>query len=299
MRHRTGRMKLSALVFALAVAACGSTGDAKDGTVVAPTPTPAPIATPTPTPTATGSGGWWGPGVATTWQWQLSGTIDTRYAVDAYDIDLFDTPPATIASLHAAGRRVICYFSAGSSENWRSDDGEFTATDSGAALDGWAGERWLAVTSTNVRRVMALRLDLAKAKGCDAVEPDNVDGYANRNGLGITADQQLGYNRFLSAEAHRRGLAIGLKNDLDQVAVLFPAFDFAVNEQCHEYTECDRLTPFLTAGKPVFVAEYKSAYRTNSGGARDTLCAASRAQGLRTLVLPVELDNRFRFSCDD
>ncbi|KQN81218.1 endo alpha-1,4 polygalactosaminidase [Sphingomonas sp. Leaf62] len=299
MRYRTGTGRTWALALALSATACGGGGEAEGGIVVAPTPTPTPVASPTPTPAPTTAAGWWRPTTATTWQWQLSGTIDTRYAVDAYDIDLFDAPTATIASLHAAGRRVICYFSAGSSENWRSDDGEFTAADRGATLDGWAGERWLSVTSTNVRRVMALRLDLAKAKGCDAVEPDNVDGYANRNGLGITADQQLDYNRFLSAEAHQRGLAVGLKNDLDQVAVLAPAFDFAVNEQCHEYAECDRLTSFLTAGKPVFVAEYKSAYHTNSGRARDALCAASRAQGLRTLVLPVELDNRFRFSCDD
>ncbi|KQM90366.1 endo alpha-1,4 polygalactosaminidase [Sphingomonas sp. Leaf22] len=302
MRYRTGTGRTWALALALSATACGGgSGEAEGGTVVAPTPTPTPAASPTPTPTPapTTAAGWWRPTASTTWQWQLSGTIDTRYAVDAYDIDLFDAPPATIASLHAAGRRVICYFSAGSSENWRSDDGEFTAADRGATLDGWAGERWLSVTSTNVRRVMALRLDLAKAKGCDAVELDNVDGYANRNGLGITADQQLDYNRFLGTQAHARGLAVGLKNDLDQVAVLAPAFDFAVNEQCHEYAECDRLTPFLTAGKPVFVAEYKSAYRTNSGGARDALCVASRVHGLRTLVLPVELDNRFRFSCDD
>lgn len=294
------------LTLALVLGACSAGGQGQGGTVVATTPTPSPAATPTPaptptptpSPTATAAAAWWRPTPATTWQWQLSGTIDTRYAVDAYDIDLFDAPPATIAALHGAGRRVICYFSAGSAENWRSDDGQFTAADRGSSLDGWAGERWLSVTSTNVRRVMALRLDLAKAKGCDAVEADNVDGFANRNGLNITAEQQLDYNRFLATEAHRRGLAIGLKNDLDQVAALQSAFDFAVNEQCHEYDECDRLNPFLSAGKPVFVAEYKAIYRTNSGGARDAMCAASRAQGLRTLVLPVELDNRFRFTCD-
>ena len=29
-----------------------------------------------------------------TWHWQLQGAIDTTVDADAYDIDLFDTPPA-------------------------------------------------------------------------------------------------------------------------------------------------------------------------------------------------------------
>ncbi len=289
-------------LIALVTACGGGGGDDEGGTVSAPSPTAS--ATPTPTPSASPSpvasaSGWWRPGAtATTWQWQLSGTVDTSYAVAAYDVDLFDTPVATIQKLHDAGRRVICYFSAGSSENWRADDAQFAAADRGSALDGWVGERWLSVTSTNVRRVMQTRLDLARTKGCDAVEPDNVDAYANKNGLNITAAQQLDYNRFLSDQAHARGLAVGLKNDLDQVAALEGAFDFAVNEQCHEYDECGLLKPFVTADKPVFVAEYKSAYRTNSGGARDKLCATSRVEGVHTLVLPEALDNSFRYSCD-
>ncbi|KQM96416.1 endo alpha-1,4 polygalactosaminidase [Sphingomonas sp. Leaf25] len=296
------RQGIGVSLIALMAACGGGGGDDGDGTVSAPPPVA--TVTPTPTPSASSSTtppvtGWWRPtATATTWQWQLTGTLDTSYAVTAYDVDLFDTPVATIQKLHDGGRRVICYFSAGSSENWRSDDAQFAAADRGSALDGWVGERWLSVTSANVRRVMQTRLDLARTKGCDAVEPDNVDGYANKNGLGITAAQQLDYNRFLAGEAHARGLAVGLKNDLDQVAALEGAFDFAVNEQCHEFDECAMLKPFVTANKPVFVAEYKATYRSNSGGARDKLCATSRAEGVHTLVLAEALDNSFRYSCD-
>ncbi|WP_082457202.1 endo alpha-1,4 polygalactosaminidase [Sphingomonas sp. Leaf23] len=302
MRSGAGWRAVLGMMVALGMAGCGGGGgDDGDGIVTTtPTPTPSPVPTPTatPSPVPSTTGSWWRPDAATTWQWQLSGSVDTRYAVAAYDIDLFDTPVTTIAQLHAAKRRVICYFSAGSSENWRSDDGKFAASDRGSALDGWVGERWLSVTSTTVRAVMQGRLDLARSKGCDGVEPDNVDGYANRNGLGITAAQQLDYNRFLAREAHARGLAIGLKNDLDQIAELEGVFDFAVNEQCHEFDECGQLKPFIAAAKPVFVAEYKGDYRNNSGGARDRLCSASRAAGLHTLVLALALDNSFRFACD-
>src|SRR4030067_2529778 len=61
----------------------------------------------------------WRPAPGTTWQWQLTGTIDTPFDVQMYDIDLFDTPQSTIELLHTDGRSAICYFSAGSWEEWR------------------------------------------------------------------------------------------------------------------------------------------------------------------------------------
>ena len=249
--------------------------------------------------TRAGNGTWWKPAVTDTWQWQLTGRINTGYDVAVYDLDLFDTSDATIAQVRARGSKLICYFSAGSSENWRDDFKEFDKRDLGKPLDGWAGERWVDIRSQNVRRIMAKRLDHAAARGCDGVEPDNMDGYANKNGLGLTGADQLDYNRFLATEAHRRGLAVGLKNDLAQVRALVDSFDFAVNEQCAQYRECARLKPFTDAGKPVFNAEYLAKYRTNKNGARDTLCAASRAANIRTLVLPLKLDDKYRFSCDD
>ncbi len=239
---------------------------------------------------------WFHPAPGTTWQWQLTGTVNTSYDAALYDIDLFDSPASLIASLQAKGRKVVCYFSAGSDENWRPDAGEFKAADLGKPLSGWAGERWVDVRSANVRRIMRARLDLAVQKGCDGVEPDNVDGYANPNGLGLTAADQLDYDRFLATEAHARGLAVALKNDLDQVAQLEGDFDFALNEQCFQYQECGKLKAFVDAGKAVLNAEYKKTYRTDAA-ARAALCQKANQLGLSTLVLPVALDDSFRFSC--
>jgi hypothetical protein len=248
-------------------------------------------------PGATDAGSRWVPRLGDTWQWQLSGTVNPSYDVDAYDIDLFDSPADLIQALHDDGRRVICYFSAGSYENWRPDSDAFDAADLGNALDGWPGERWLDIRSDNVRDIMKERLDLAMQKGCDGVEPDNVDGYSNSTGIALTAADQLEYNRYLAQEAHLRHLAVALKNDVAQVDDLVDDFDFAVNEQCHEYEECNTLVPFIAAGKPVFNAEYASRYVDNAG-ARQSLCNDARALGLRTLVLPLDLDDSFRYSCD-
>ena len=81
-------------------------------------------------------------------------------------------------------------------------------------------------------------------------------GYANRSGFPLTYADQLRYNRRLAAAAHRLGLSIGLKNDLDQVDDLVAHFDFAVVEQCFEYRECGRLSPFVRAGKAILAVEY-------------------------------------------
>ena len=59
----------------------------------------------------------WQPLPGTSWQWQLQNSIDTSFDVQMYDIDLFDAPQATIDTLKADGRKIICYFSAGSYED--------------------------------------------------------------------------------------------------------------------------------------------------------------------------------------
>jgi hypothetical protein len=236
------------------------------------------------------------PTTDTSWQWQLTGVINTSYSVDLYDIDLFDTSIETIEALKADGKRVICYFSAGSFEEWREDSGEFPNEALGSSLDGWDGERWLDIRNLQVREIMRSRLDLAKTKGCDGVEPDNVDGYDNSSGFDLSYQNQLDYNIFIANEAHKRGLSIGLKNDYAQARVLEPYFDFSLSEECFKNSECNYLTSFIDSDKPVFNVEYDQEYVTNSE-AREQLCQKSRELKFQTLVLPMELDDTFRYSC--
>jgi hypothetical protein len=78
-------------------------------------------------------------------------------------------------------------------------------------------------------------------------------------GWNISYHDQLSYNRALTAIGHRNGLAVGLTNDLAQIPKLIHSFDFAINEQCFQYHECNRLERFVDAGKPVFEIEYRLA----------------------------------------
>jgi len=236
---------------------------------------------------------WYKPDINTSWQWQLQGKINTKYNVDMYDVDLFDVDESLIKSLKSDGKKVICYFSAGSYENWRNDKDSFPISVLGNNLDGWEGEKWLDVSNEALLPIMKARLDLALRKGCDGVEPDNVDGYANNTGFGLTADEQLSYNKFIANESRKRGLSVGLKNDVEQIKELEMYYDFSVNEECHEYSECKQMQPFIDANKPVFNVEYKK-----SKSERDKICANSNKLKFKTLFLPLDLDDSFRYSCD-
>lgn len=201
----------------------------------------------------------WQPTPVLSWQWQLSGRIDTSFDVDVYDVDDVETPAATVDELHADGSKVVCYISAGSWEKWRPDADLFPTSVKGRNLDGWPGEKWLNIRQVEtLRPIMERRMDVCASKGFDAVEPDNVDGYANRSGFPLTSANQLAYNRMFAAEAHERGLAIALKNDTAQVEALVSDFDFTVVEECFAYRECVEYSPFVDAGKAVFATEYNT-----------------------------------------
>ncbi|MGF1692662.1 endo alpha-1,4 polygalactosaminidase [Photobacterium kagoshimensis] len=308
------RLLSAVLVSSLFLAGCNSGSDQAENndkssgsTPVAPpidgptTPTP-PVVPPVEVPkldpnvAPITNGSWYRPGPLTTWQWQLSGTVNTSYNVDIYNIDLFDSSTDLIQGLQQSGKKVICYFSAGSYENWRPDANEFKESDLGNNLDGWPGERWLDIRSTNVISIMTKRLELAKEKGCDGVELDNMDGYSNSTGINLSNTDQLAYNRAVANTAHQLNLSIGLKNDLDQILELVDYYDFAINESCTEYNECHLLNPFIQNGKAVLNAEYLKKY-VDDESARNAMCTQSKQMQFSTLVLPLELNDAFRISC--
>ena len=197
----------------------------------------------------------WVPRPGTSFQLQLQGDTDTSFDVDMYEIDI-DSPQEAIDSLRAAGRIVICYLSAGSYENYRDDKDDFPPELLGKTLDGWPDEKWLDIRNDNLKPILQRRLDKAVSKRCDGVDPDNVNGFDNDTGFALTAADQLAFNRWLAGEAHARGLSVGLKNDIGQIPDLVDYFDWALNEQCYQYSECSLLTPFIAAGKAVFGVEY-------------------------------------------
>jgi hypothetical protein len=199
-----------------------------------------------------------------------------------YDVDGFETSKTLIKKMHAKGIKAVCYLSAGSWEKWRPDAKKFPASVLGKS-NGWPGERWLDIRKLAVLApIMRARVRMCARKHFDAIEFDNVDGYENATGFPLTGADQLRYDVFLANSAHRRGMSVLLKNDLDQIPKLLPYFDGALNEQCFQYHECDNLRRFVRAGKPVFNVEYKLA--------ASAFCPKANARNFNSLKKRLSLD---------
>jgi hypothetical protein len=192
------------------------------------------------------------------WQWQLQGKIDTSVPAGVYEVDGFDVGKGVVHKLHSKGRKVICYLDVGSWENYRPDKDAFPKSVIGNRYDGYPNERWLDIRRIDLlAKPLRARFDLCRRKGFDAVEPDNDNGYTNKTGFPLTGADQLRFNRWVARQVHKRGMSVALKNDPEQAAKLAGAFDFAVVEQCFQYHECGRFSPFINRGKAVFEAEYE------------------------------------------
>lgn len=223
----------------------------------------------------------------------------TNVAPKAFDIDIYQDPGCSggvanipvrsaVAAIHANGAKAIGYINAGSWESFRADAGQYTSFDNscggcllGNTYFGYKNEKWLSlsddgsVTGINpntgaretpaqfIRDELTTRMADAKTAGFDAIEFDNVESYNNRNGFHTTAAQQLAFNESIANIAHSLGFTVGLKNDLGQAETLQPYFDFAISEQCFQYSECGLPAPGIQAwpstyGKAVFNVEYKT-----------------------------------------
>ncbi len=230
------------------------------------------------------------PAPGTTWQVQLSGTVDTSLDVELYYIDPDFTSEAALGELRAAGRKIACYLSAGSYEPWRSDADEFPAEVVGNSLPDYPREQWLDITSAVVRELIAARLDHLAAERCDAAVPTNLSAYEEDSGFAIDRALEVDYIRWLGQEVHARGMSVGLVTSEELSAELEPEFDWAYSQDCLTDTGCAGLQPFLDASKAVFIAEF------GDESSAPAICANAEGTGFDVLVKDEALD-AFRIAC--
>lgn len=137
-------------------AATGSA--ATEPTASEPVATESTAAEPTATdPTATepasgtGSSSWLKPTPGTSFLWSLDQMIPSNPVgqnglalggMQIYDVDLVEATAEQISEFKAQGKKVVCYFSAGTFEDGRPDGGDFDEAcycnkGSSCAMDGW------------------------------------------------------------------------------------------------------------------------------------------------------------------
>lgn len=246
----------------------------------------------------------WKPSVGDTWQIVLQDPIKVNKKtlspnVKVWTLDMYDNDASTFKALQDAGKKVICYFSAGSWEDWRDDADQFNDSDLGNDLDGWDDERWLNTRSTNVRNIMKQRIAYAASKGCNAIDPDNLDGYGNDTGMNLSKADSINYIKFLAKTAAAYNMSIGLKNSAEIVAQVLGSVDFVTVEQCIEYDECDAFAPFIKAGKPVFHIEYPDSPNSMSTASTNSICTSatkgSSTYGFTTIIKKLALDGWVKY----
>jgi hypothetical protein len=269
--------------------------------------------TPAPTPPPQRPSGIWKPKPGTTWQWQITGRVDTTVTpADMYDIDMQDAVPSArsvsvpgfgtvnwakgdnagvIDTLHKLGKVVICYMDSGAWESYRPDASLFPASVLGNST-GWDGERWLDLRPASRASFAPLiwsRMDVARSIGCDGIEPDQNNPIGNDPGFPIAVTDQTSWYLEVATQAHARGLSVGMKNGIESInAATVSAFDWALNEECFQYDECDTLAPFVRAGKAVFQVEYQ--------GNASTFCPVAIEDRFSTMKKRLELGS-WRQTC--
>jgi hypothetical protein len=238
----------------------------------------------------------WAPAPGTTWQWQITGTVDQTVLAQMFDVDLFDAQPGeinagVIESLHALNVKVICYVDTGAWESYRPDASRFPQSVIGNST-GWDGEYWLDIRPQSwplFEPLVVGRMKLAAQSGCDGVEPDQNNPVGNDPGFPISNADEKAWYLEVARQAHALGLSVGMKNGIEIVdGDLVSAFDWALNEECFQYDECNALSRFITARKAVFQVEYQ--------GDPAQFCPAAKALGFSSMKKRLRLD-AWRVTC--
>lgn len=173
--------------------------------------------------------------------------------------------------------------------SWQAADADAYHPDLLGTVDpDWNQERFLDIRDVfrtgsaylGLRENLHARFQMCEDKGFDAVEPDYLDNFSMNLAFnqGYTSAQineiQINFDGWVSDAIHAHGLSSIQKNapqfilsrptkdyygnPISNGPRLVDKFDFILNEQCFEYSECSLLLPYVSLNKAVFEAEYKS-----------------------------------------
>ncbi len=200
------------------------------------------------------------PQIGDDFEWRLD-SIElnevSQYHCKIIDIDAFTATKELVDAFHARGIKVIAYVSVGTIENYRPDIALLPPEIIGNIYPAWPDERFLDIRQLNkLKPFITSRFDMIKAKGFDGIEPDNMDGYGEDNGLNLTVEDTQLFCEWIIDEAHKRGLSIGQKNTEELVPLLYKKFDWALTEDVFNQNTQNDYSNYISIGKPVFSAEY-------------------------------------------
>ncbi len=180
---------------------------------------------------------------------------------DVIDVDLFDTPKKEVEKYDG---EVFAYISVGSYETNRPDTADFPKDAIGSKLENWEKERAVDITDERIIEIMKKRIALAKEKGFDGVEFDNVNVYENEgkfsSGFNLNSKKAIEYFQLLSNYAMSKGLKVMLKNCIYIWEDLEGYYDYVLVENAFMWEEQKELDG---CKKPIFWVEYPKENETD------------------------------------
>lgn len=178
------------------------------------------------------------------------------------DVDGFDTNATYVALAESRGTRTICYLDIGSAESNRLDYASLSAISRllGNSNPSFAGERYIDMRRyPEFIQIMDDRFRMCRDEGFGYVEFDVMDAFedgAATTGFNLTEQDMINYVTALSSRARGYGLKPMQKNASGSSAKLISLFDAILFEGCVLGNFCTDDSPYVTAGKPAFNAEY-------------------------------------------
>lgn len=223
----------------------------------------------------TNSSQWYKPPPNTSWHIQLTGSVDLRYKSKIYIINLKETRQEFVQRIQDLDKKVICYFNTG-----------LFAIDETNSQDNY--------------EIVSKDLDLAVQKGCDGVIDgitfDNFYKYSQNHIIEIDHQHNIEYSKYISEEAHNRGLSVGYMSISQSLKEIESYFDFVVVVECHSENKCNEASSFTASNKAVFNIEFGDTY-VRDLETRKKMCIDTVQLNISSLVLPQDLTNQFRYSC--
>ena len=188
------------------------------------------------------------------WDWQIGRVTPLQRtgakAVDIYDIDGFLTTRAEVTAIKTRWQaatlphpRTVCYLDL-AWENYRPDASPgkyFPASALGLVYSGYPAERWVDFRQLDALKPMLnKRISMCAARGFDAVELDDIDGFdpPSTTGFQLTPGDVRNYLAYAFNEIHRDGMTALWKNSPYLSSWGREYTDGAVVEECYLSTDC-------------------------------------------------------------
>jgi hypothetical protein len=164
----------------------------------------------------------------------------------------------------------------------------------------WAGEMLFDV-STAAKRQNLMTLETpwisdCKAKGYNAIEPDNLDSYDRSQGH-LTEQNDKDFMALFVAAAHAQGMAVAQKNvpEWGAAAKTTIGFDFEISEECQESAGACQQSQTVYGNNLVFELEYWYETNDSSSGVtipRHTFAHFTAACTARGAAIRITMRNR-------